>query len=68
MQCNSCALSIVTALDASGKSFLFMEDDAFLAERFCSARLQSVIGNCILDIVCVCVCESFYPSILSKLN
>lgn len=39
MQCNSCALSVVTTLYTLGESFIFIDDDAFLAEWFASREL-----------------------------
>lgn len=67
MQYNSYALSTVTALYILGESFIFI-DDIFWQSGLRRAVLQSVIGNCILDSVCVCICISIYLSIFSKLN
>lgn len=62
VQYDSCALTrFLYALD---KSFIFIDDDAFLAGWFCSKKavLQSVIGNCILDFFFgVSIYSSVYP-------
>lgn len=65
MQYNSYALSTVTTLYILGESFIFI-DDIFWQSGLHRAVLQSVIGNCILDSVCVYL--YIHLSIFSKLN